>query len=1063
MDAQLIVVDGPATKKKITLQLPIEVGRAENAGLTIAHGTVSRRHCELFDRDGLVMVSDLGSTNGTWVDGVQVNEAILRPGDRLTIGPLTFEIQYQSAATAATPSATEPSAAIATVAAEAPAAEPQPLESAAKPTDQPALAAPSVGSDDDLFPPLDAEPIELDELESGDEVHLEPTGSSEPAAPVEPPTGELMSGEADLEIPLDTLDEPSQSLESASEFSRGEPLFEGLGDESSELKFEDGEFPELDNLSLDDELQLELNLVDAEPMVEPQLATETPPTELPEINLADAPALELPDEAPSAAAESLVDSDNLLENPLEIDLVSDSDWPIEGVPAGSVEPGQPGAEDDLFAGLSDEVEIEPELDLSEPGSDSTFDSVGIREAMTPPPRAAEPAERSIGESSLPTEPEMEAAPQSPPEEPVADDALAPSEAIDDLDELDFLGELDEAEPVEFPDDSQDASSEPWAPVPELAGGQAPPQPSAEPESTADDFFDDLFGTEDTEPGEAPTSEVTSKAADVAPLGEALELGLPVDELPPEVDFLSTTDLTTVGQLSPEAEPPLAAMPETDELPPELAEAEVVDLFDLEAADEPVAIEPDAFASDEFPPPLDTADAAGQSGATDEDWLDDLFEGGTPSPDASHQAAAAKVPPPGDSGPVLAEAELVPPEAVETPAVLEPSEGNLASEANLGMVDPLEAEDESDDWLGGIDESTPATDLAQLSAQISPADESIDFDPLAAEEPAEAEALPADQADLIHLDVEEAVEVDLELPEPTITARPSIEVEELDIDSPPVEIVDASPDDDELFADLEPVEQGPEAGSAPYAEAPAAEPAKAEGENGFTLPVPPQAPPERPASAAPKRSWWKRGGKPADSPADRAAPSESPPQERRARALPPLAPSGEQPAPVQAEAPPRRRFFGLLGGGSAKAKPIPVYAPRPPIGNLPGAPPTSSESSANSPPAAGQPSQAAAGKKSGWFGRGKAKAAASPASNGAQLAVPPEPNSTELPLEQPVEEPSPASIDGLDFGDLEAIEPQAGHESESDSAGGEPGASTPAKRGPAGASDDDFEAFLKGLE
>ena len=90
MEATLIVVGGKASKKSIPLKLPTVVGRSRKAGLTIAHPMVSRQHCEVFESNGLLMVRDLKSLNGTMVGSQRIKEAPLPPDAELTIGPITF-------------------------------------------------------------------------------------------------------------------------------------------------------------------------------------------------------------------------------------------------------------------------------------------------------------------------------------------------------------------------------------------------------------------------------------------------------------------------------------------------------------------------------------------------------------------------------------------------------------------------------------------------------------------------------------------------------------------------------------------------------------------------------------------------------------------------------------------------------------------------------------------------------------------------------------------------------------------------------------------------------------
>jgi len=96
MEAHLHVVKGKASKAEIALNLPMVIGRGREAGLTIAHPMVSRRHCELFESDGLLMVRDLGSLNGTVVDGRPVKQSPLAPDAELTVGPLTFRARYSN-------------------------------------------------------------------------------------------------------------------------------------------------------------------------------------------------------------------------------------------------------------------------------------------------------------------------------------------------------------------------------------------------------------------------------------------------------------------------------------------------------------------------------------------------------------------------------------------------------------------------------------------------------------------------------------------------------------------------------------------------------------------------------------------------------------------------------------------------------------------------------------------------------------------------------------------------------------------------------------------------------
>jgi len=70
------------------------IGRGDDCQLRPQSGSVSRRHAEIVIEDGRVVVSDMGSSNGTLVNGERIKaERELKTGDHLTVGPLEFEVQ----------------------------------------------------------------------------------------------------------------------------------------------------------------------------------------------------------------------------------------------------------------------------------------------------------------------------------------------------------------------------------------------------------------------------------------------------------------------------------------------------------------------------------------------------------------------------------------------------------------------------------------------------------------------------------------------------------------------------------------------------------------------------------------------------------------------------------------------------------------------------------------------------------------------------------------------------------------------------------------------------------
>src|ERR1700676_932003 len=68
------------------------VGRKEDCDVRLEHKSVSKMHCIISKTDGLLMLRDLGSTNGTRVNGQRVRRAALLPNDQVTIAHFKFRI-----------------------------------------------------------------------------------------------------------------------------------------------------------------------------------------------------------------------------------------------------------------------------------------------------------------------------------------------------------------------------------------------------------------------------------------------------------------------------------------------------------------------------------------------------------------------------------------------------------------------------------------------------------------------------------------------------------------------------------------------------------------------------------------------------------------------------------------------------------------------------------------------------------------------------------------------------------------------------------------------------------
>lgn len=94
MDIALVMVKADGSSKEFRLDKEhAVVGRDEGCRLRIPLPSVSRRHCELKVDDDELIVKDLGSSNGTFVNGRKVKTTELAPGDLLSVGPVVFVVR----------------------------------------------------------------------------------------------------------------------------------------------------------------------------------------------------------------------------------------------------------------------------------------------------------------------------------------------------------------------------------------------------------------------------------------------------------------------------------------------------------------------------------------------------------------------------------------------------------------------------------------------------------------------------------------------------------------------------------------------------------------------------------------------------------------------------------------------------------------------------------------------------------------------------------------------------------------------------------------------------------
>jgi pSer/pThr/pTyr-binding forkhead associated (FHA) protein len=92
----LLVEKGPAELRgvRVPLDSAVTIGRGADADITIADTYVSTRHARVTKGAGGPVVEDLGSTNGTVLNGNLISRATtLKAGDRLTLGDVVLKVE----------------------------------------------------------------------------------------------------------------------------------------------------------------------------------------------------------------------------------------------------------------------------------------------------------------------------------------------------------------------------------------------------------------------------------------------------------------------------------------------------------------------------------------------------------------------------------------------------------------------------------------------------------------------------------------------------------------------------------------------------------------------------------------------------------------------------------------------------------------------------------------------------------------------------------------------------------------------------------------------------------
>jgi predicted component of type VI protein secretion system len=94
MQVVLVMFRGEGDRRSFSLPRDVTVmGRREDCDLRIPLGEVSRKHCRLIADGDTLKIEDLGSSNGTFVNGQRIQESPVNPGDVIQIGPIMFVVQ----------------------------------------------------------------------------------------------------------------------------------------------------------------------------------------------------------------------------------------------------------------------------------------------------------------------------------------------------------------------------------------------------------------------------------------------------------------------------------------------------------------------------------------------------------------------------------------------------------------------------------------------------------------------------------------------------------------------------------------------------------------------------------------------------------------------------------------------------------------------------------------------------------------------------------------------------------------------------------------------------------
>src|SRR5271155_5765947 len=96
--AKLVILNQDMTGRTHELNVDrTTVGRVEDNTFQIADPSVSNHHCEVHLRGSEVLIRDLNSTNGSFINGEKIAESILKPGQTLRLGQIELKLEAAGA------------------------------------------------------------------------------------------------------------------------------------------------------------------------------------------------------------------------------------------------------------------------------------------------------------------------------------------------------------------------------------------------------------------------------------------------------------------------------------------------------------------------------------------------------------------------------------------------------------------------------------------------------------------------------------------------------------------------------------------------------------------------------------------------------------------------------------------------------------------------------------------------------------------------------------------------------------------------------------------------------